>query len=327
MAVVKKIALEEHMSLPETLDDARGFVGGTADWPAFERQILDVGELRIELMDKNGVEFTLVSLNAPAVQAIVDVKKAIDVAKRANDFLAECVARHPRRFAGFAALPMQDPEAAAAELTRCVKQLGFKGALVNGFTQAVVADSVIYYDIPEYRDFWAAVSDLNAPFYLHPRTQIPSRLQDFEGHGWMTGSPWGFAQNTALHALRLCGSDLFERYPNLKIILGHLGERIPYDLWRIDARLKFARRGYQGKRLPGEYFRKHFYITTSGNFSDAAFQCAVAEMGVDHVLFSTDYPFEDMRDASSWFDKLSLNDADRQKIARGNAIALFDLKL
>src|SRR3954464_1250699 len=126
-----KIAFEEHWSLPETLEDSRGFVGGSAQWETFERRILDLGDERLREMDKNGIEYQIVSLNAPAVQAVLDTKQAIDLAKRANDKLAELVGKHPKRFGGFAALPMQDPDAAAAELTRCVKDFGFKGALVN----------------------------------------------------------------------------------------------------------------------------------------------------------------------------------------------------
>ena len=177
-----KIALEEHMSLPETLEDSRSFAGGSGKWDEFARQILDIGDERLKGMDKNGIEFTILSINSPAIQAILDTKKAIEVSRRANDRMAEAVIKHPRRFAAFAALPMQDPDAASKELVRCVKEMGFKGALVNGFTQKDVPDSAIYFDIPEYRSFWSTVSDLDVPFYLHPRMQIPARAKPYEGH-------------------------------------------------------------------------------------------------------------------------------------------------
>jgi 2,3-dihydroxybenzoate decarboxylase len=322
-----KIAFEEHFSLPETLDDSRGFAGGSARWEDFQRQVLDIDEERLRLMDKNGIGYTILSLNAPAVQAILDTQRAIDVSRRANDRIAEAVRKHPQQFGGFAALPMQDPDAAAKELTRCVKELGFKGALVNGFTQKDVADSAIYYDIPAYRDFWSVVQDLDVPFYLHPRTQIPSRAQAYAGHPWLMSSPWGFAVETSIHALRLCGSGLFDQFPRLKLILGHLGEHIPYDLWRIDARMRFSPRGYTGQRYLGEYFKDHFHVTTSGNFCDASFQCCVEVMGVDRMLFSADYPFETMEDAATWFDNTPMDEADRLKIGRTNAIDLFKLQL
>ena len=322
-----KIVFEEHMALPETLEDSRTFVGGSAKWEDFARQILDVGDERIEGMDRNGIEFAILSLNAPAIQGIWDTNKAIETAKRANDYLANAVARHSHRFAGFAALPMQDPDAASKELTRCVKEYGFKGALVNGFTQKGVPDSAVYYDLPEYRSFWATVSELDVPFYLHPRAQLPSRSQNYEGHPWLMSSPWGFAVETSIHALRLCGSGLFDDYPKLKIAIGHLGEHIPYDLTRIDARMRFSPRGYKGKRYLGDYFREHFYITTSGNFCDPSFQCAIKVMGAERMFFSTDYPFERMEDAATWFDRTPLPDAERLQIGRTNAIKLFKLNL
>ncbi len=322
-----KIVFEEHMAIPDTLDDSRTFAEGSGKWDQFARQILDIEDERIARMDSNGIEFAILSLNAPAIQAILDTDTAIEVATRANDHLAEAVAKHPNRFAGFAALPMQDPDAASEELIRSVKDLGFKGALVNGFTQKGVPDSAIYFDIPEYRSFWSTVSELDVPFYLHPRMQIPSRAQPYEGHPWLMSSPWGFAVETSIHALRMCGSGMFDDFPNLKIIVGHLGEHIPYDLWRIDARMRFSRRGYEGKRFLGEYFRDHFYVTTSGNFCDPSFQCALEVMGAARMFFSADYPFEKMEDAADWFDNAPLSDAERLQIGRTNAIKLFNLEL
>jgi 2,3-dihydroxybenzoate decarboxylase len=325
--MIGKIAFEEHMAIEETLEDSRSFAGGSGKWDEFSRQILEMGDERLAGMDRNGIEFTILSLNAPAVQAILDTNKAIEISRLANDRMAEAVAKHPRRFAAFTALPMQDPDAASRELTRCVKELGFKGALVNGFTQKGVPDSAIYYDIQEYRSFWSTVSQLDVPFYLHPRMPIPARAQPYEGHPWLMSSPWGFAVETSIHALRMCGSGMFDQFPNLKIIIGHLGEHIPYDLWRIDARMRFSPRGYAGKLPLGEYFKKHFYVTTSGNFCDPSFQCALEVMGVDRMLFCTDYPFEKMDDAANWFDNTPLSDADRLRIGRTNAIKLFNLNL
>ncbi|MFP6734102.1 MAG: amidohydrolase family protein [Rhodospirillales bacterium] len=322
-----KIAFEEHMAIDETMDDAQVFAGASADWNSFQANILDIGEIRLNHMDKNGIGFTILSLNAPAVQTILDTGEAILISKKANDHLAEQVAKNPDRFAGFAALPMQDPDAAAEELTRCVKDFGFVGALVNGFTQKDAPDSAIYFDIPEYSDFWSVVEDLDVPFYLHPRTQIPSRAQPFEGHPWLLSSPWGFAMETSLHALRMCGSGMFDDHPKLKIVIGHMGEHIPYDLWRIDARMRFSPRGYTGKRPLGEYFLDHFHVTTSGNFSDPTFKCALEVLGPDRLLFSADYPFESMTDAAVWFDNTPISDAEKIQIGRDNAIKLFKLDL
>ncbi|HEX5419073.1 MAG TPA: amidohydrolase family protein [Gammaproteobacteria bacterium] len=323
-----KIAFEEHRAIEETLEQTRAFAGDSAHLQRFNRQILDIGDERLEIMDKTGIEFAILSLNAPGIQAVLDTKRAIELSRKANDRMAEAVVQHPDRFAAFAALPMQDPDAAAAELTRCVKELGFKGSMVNGFTQKDTPDSAIYYDIPEYRGFWAAVAELDVPFYLHPRMQIPSRAQNYAGHTWLMSAPWGFAVETSIHSLRLCGSGLFDDYPSLKICIGHLGENIPFGLWRLDARMRFSPRGYRGNRPLGDYFRDHFHITTSGNFNDPAFRCAFEVLGKDKVYFSADYPFEKMEDAADWFDATATISAEEKlRIGRTNAIELFKLEL
>jgi 2,3-dihydroxybenzoate decarboxylase len=321
----QKIAFEEHCAVEETLEETRAFAGESASFSHFTRQILDLGNERLEGMDRNGIEFAILSLNAPGVQAILDTQRATAVAKKGNDRMAEAVTRHPKRYAALAALPMQDPDAAAAELTRCVK-MGFVGAMVNGFTQKDVPDSAIYYDQPEYRSFWATVAELDVPLYLHPRMQIPSRAQNYQGHPWLMSAPWGFGVETSIHALRLCGSGLFDQYPKLQIVLGHLGECIPFGLWRLDARMRFSPRGYRGRRPLGEYFRQNFHLTTSGNFNDPAFRCTLDVMGRDRVYFSADYPFETMDDAAGWFDSSTvINEAERTKIGRTNASKLFKL--
>jgi 2,3-dihydroxybenzoate decarboxylase len=320
-----KIALEEHWSLPETLDDSRGFVGGSADWSRFERQILELGDERVSEMEKNGIDHQIVSLNAPSVQAVVSTNEAIDLAHRANNTMAILVNKNRKRFSGFAALPMQDPTAAANELERCVKEHGYVGALVNSFTQKDKPDTALYYDLPEYRPFWKKVSELDVPFYIHPRAPLLSKAPEYEGHPWLMSSPWGFAADTAVHSLRLCGSGLFKEYPNLKIVIGHMGEGIPFFLWRIDARMRFSPRGYKGGDFLGETFVKHFWITTSGNFCTPSFQCALSMMGIDKILFSADYPFESNKDAAEWFDGLEIAAADKEKIGRTNAMKLFKL--
>ena len=322
-----KIAFEEHMAIEETLGETKPFAGESGKWDEFTVDILDVAGRRIAYMDQAGIELAILSLNAPGIQAILDPEKAIAVAQKANDRLAKAVADHPDRFRAFAALPMQDPKAAGEELRRCVSELGFKGAMVNGFTQRGIADSAFYYDLAEFRDFWAVVAELNVPFYLHPRMNIPSRSRNYDGHPWLMSAPWGFAVETSIHALRLCGSGLFDDFPNLKIVLGHLGEGIPFGLWRIDARMRFSPRGYRGRRPLGDYFREHFHITVSGNFNDAAFRCTLDELGAEQLYFCSDYPFERMQDAADWFDNTTVVDHPlRQKIGRDNAIRLFGLQ-
>jgi gamma-resorcylate decarboxylase len=281
------------------------------------------------LMDKHGIEMMLLSLNAPAVQAIPDPKQAGDVARRANDYLAEQVAKRPDRFQGFAALPMQDPELAARELRRCVTELGFKGALVNGFSQVRDPNSAVYYDLPQYWPFWAEVEKLDVPFYLHPRNPLPSMAQIYEGHPWLLGPTWAFGQETAVHALRLMASGLFDKHPRLVIILGHMGEGLPYSMWRVDNRNAWVKAPprYPAKKKLAEYFQANFWLTTSGNFRTQTLIDAILEVGADHILFSADWPFENIDHAADWFDAASISENDRIKIGRSNAIRLFKLKM
>lgn len=321
-----KVALEEHFALEETLQDSAGFAP-EADWPELKARLLDIQDRRLREMDANGIEMMLLSLNAPAVQAIPDLKTATDLSRRANDYLAEQVQRRPGRFRGLAALPMQSPIAAARELTRCVKELGFCGALTNGFTQIEGSDAAVYYDLKSYWPFWEEVERLDVPFYLHPRNPLPKDAAIYEGHRWLMGPTWAFGQETAVHALRLMGSGLFDAYPKLNVILGHMGEGLPYSMWRIDNHNKWMREQnrYPAKRKIADYFRENFYLTTSGNFRSQTLIDAMLEIGADRILFSADWPFENIDHASDWFDAAPIAEGDRHKIGRHNAWSLFKL--
>ena len=321
-----KIALEEHFAIPETLMDSAGFVPAK-DWPELESRLLDIQDKRLWQMDEQGVEMMILSLNAPAVQAIPNTKKANEIAVRANDYLAEQVAKRPDRFQAFAALPMQDPDLAIAELDRAVNELGFKGALVNGFSQVGDGQTAVYYDLDRYWPFWAKVEQLDVPFYLHPRNPLATDAKIYAGHEWLLGPTWAFGQETAVHALRLMGSGLFDQYPRLRIILGHMGEGLPYSMWRIDHRNGWVKAPprYKAKKKICEYFNEHFYLTTSGNFRTQTLIDALLEIGADRILFSADWPFENVDHAAQWFDSATISEADRKKIGRDNALRLFKL--
>jgi 2,3-dihydroxybenzoate decarboxylase len=323
-----KIGLEEHFAIPETLQDSAGFVPGDY-WRQLSARLTDIHDNRLREMDAQGMEMMILSLNAPAVQAIPDRAKAIEIAQRANDFLAEQVARRPDRFQAFAALPMQDPDAAARELERCVRILGFKGSLVNGFSQVDTPENCVYYDAPQYAGFWATAESLDMPFYLHPRNPIASWAQIYQDHPWLLGPTWAFGQETAVHALRLMASGLFDRHPRLQIILGHMGEGLPYSMWRVDNRNAWVKvpKAYPAKKPLAEYFQNNFHLTTSGNFRTQTLIDAMLEIGADRILFSTDWPFENIDHAAQWFDSATISEADRQKIGRDNAVRLFKLDL
>src|SRR5690242_17260780 len=317
-----KIALEEHFALPGTIDASYT----SLPTPESRRQIQDLGSGRIAAMDRSGLELCILSESGPAsIQTVLKTSEAVDKSQRSNDYLAEHIAKYPKRLKGFAALPMQDPQVAAQELTRCVKELGFCGALVNGFTQIGEADSAVFYDLPQYRPFWATVQQLDVPFYLHPRFPLATRQQAYEGHAWIAGSAWGFAVETSIHALRLMGSGLFDEYPKLKLILGHLGEGLPFGIWRVDNRISRTSVRPNAKLPIAHYLRENFYITTSGAFRTQALTDVIMEVGADRVLYSVDYPYEDMGEAAQWFDNAPISEPDRLKIAQGNARQLLRL--
>src|SRR5271165_694301 len=320
-----KIALEEHFLLPETAepDSSLGYALFT---PELRAQLQDMGSGRIAEMDRGGVELAILSQPGPGIQAIPQIPQAIAGARRSNDYLAEHIAKNPKRLKGFASLPLQDPQAAAQELTRCIKELGFCGALVNGFSQVGEEDSAVFYDLQQYWPFWETVQQLDVPFYLHPRSPLPKHQPAYEGHAWLTGSIWGFAAETSIHTLRLIGSGLFDEYPKLKVIVGHLGDGLPCNIWRIDNRVARTLGARPKAKQPiGFYLRENFYITTSGNFRTPTLTEVMQEVGAEHVLYSVDYPFEDMAVAADWLDHAGISDADRGKIASGNARKLFRL--
>lgn len=317
-----KIGLEEHFAIAETLSDSRGYLPDET-WTELRDRVLDIHDRRLREMDQHGVEMMILSLNAPAVQAIPEVARATEIARKANDYLAEQVGKRPDRFQGLAALPMQDPERAAQELERCIEDLGFRGALVNGFSQ--IHDAIAYYDLPQYWPFWEVVERLDVPFYLHPRNPLPSHAEIYAGHPWLLGPSWAFGQETAVHALRLMGSGLFDKYPRLTIILGHLGEGLPYGIWRVDHCNGWVpgRHNYPARKQIADYFYANFYLTTSGNFHTQTLLAAMMELGADRILFSVDWPFENVSHAAAWFDTAPISEADRLKIGRTNALNLF----
>jgi len=320
-----KIALEDHFAIDLTIGDSQVYARPEM-WTQLKQNLLDFEHQRLEQMDEWGTALSILSLNSPAVQSIPDPQTAVQVAKRANDILAEQIQRHPTRFGGFAALPMQDPEAAARELERCVTQLGFHGFLVNGFSQVGDEHTVAYYDAPQFADFWNHAAALGKPFYMHPRDPLPGREPIYSDSPWLTGPTWAFAAETSVHALRLMSSGLFDRHPALQMILGHFGEGIPFNVWRIDHILRKGRRGMPCAREIGDYLRENVYITTSGNFRTPTLLSTLLEVGSGRIMYSVDYPFEKHEHAARWFDNCEISENDRRKIGRDNAQRLFGLK-
>ncbi len=312
-----KIALEEHFSIRELLPTSE-------ELEFFDPQVLDViesllpelAEKRLANMDKAGIEIAVLSQTAPGIQAISNSLDASAMARHANDALHTSIELQPRRFKGFAALNLQDIDAACAELKRCVNELGFVGALVNGSTQGE------YLDNPRLDPLWLTLEQLDVPLYLHPglpTNQPASMVKELDG------ATWGWSFDTATHALRLIVKGVFDKHPNAKVILGHMGENLPFYLWRLDSRYLSTRYRNDISTTPSAVFRRNFFITTSGVCDDAALQCSISTLGPERIMFSTDYPYEDIELAGRWMDQAMIDPLAKTMICRDTARTLLRL--
>jgi len=328
-----KIALEEHFStdLNNTYRDAKSEESrnGIEYSRDIEKRLLDA-ELCLREMDRAGIEMSIISLTSPGVQSVIDPRKATELARSANEYAASVIRRYPGRFSAFAAVALQDPRGAADELERAVHQFGFKGALISGYTNVGPNESVQYLDEEPVREFWAKVSELDVPVYLHPREPLQSQRRSIQGYPELAGTAWATTYETASHALRLMLSGLFDQYPSVQVILGHLGEGLPYILPRTQDRLDVqydGARGAKAMRRPSHYLANNFWLTTSGYYHTKPFLEAIEQIGEDRVLFSVDYPYEQMSSAARWFDDAQFSNALKLKVGRENANRLFGLKL
>jgi 2,3-dihydroxybenzoate decarboxylase len=317
---VRKIALEEHVMFPDFVD----YLAETKQNipPSLFDKVVpilsDFGDRRLEVMDQNGVDYVVLSIAGPGVQIEPDTAKATRLARSANDRLAAEVQKRPTRYGGFAHLALQDPKGAADELERCRRDLKFAGALINGETLG------IYLDDPRYDMFWERVSALKASIYLHPgnpQTMAPA----YAGHPELWGPTWNWAAETCTHALRLIFRGTFDRYPDARLILGHMGETLPIQRWRLDSRYPISNHRSTIQKKPSDYLRSNIFVTTSGVCSDAALRCAMDELGAHNVMFSIDYPFEDTKTACNWIDSAKVSVVERAAVTHGNASALIRL--
>jgi 2,3-dihydroxybenzoate decarboxylase len=321
MTHTPKIALEEHFMHPDFFEYF-GKTSGNISPALFGKAreaLLDFGDRRLEGMDKIGVEKSILSLAGPGVQAEKRVVTAVRLARKVNDYLGEEMAKRPTRYGGFAHLAVQDPKAAADELERCIKDLGMQGAMINGQTGGT------YLDDDRYAPLWERVSDLGVPVYIHPNNP-PEQVAMYHDHPELWGPVWSWTVETATHALRLVFSGTFDRFPNAKLILGHMGETLPYLLWRLDSRWEISNRGaMQLEMAPSAYFQRNVWATTSGVCADAPLRCALDTLGADRVMFAVDYPFEKPEEAGEWIEAAPISDAERKAVCFDNAANLLKL--
>jgi 2,3-dihydroxybenzoate decarboxylase len=309
------ITLEEHYWDRELAATYSGF-DGSRD-PEIVKRLYDLDELRIKEMDESGVDIQVLSHAAPATQKLSG-DGAVALARQVNDRLAAAVTAHPMRLAGFAALPTSDPRAAADELERTVN-LGFKGAMIHGLANGLFLDDKRFWPI------FARAEKLDVPIYLHPSVPHPAVLDAYykdyvKDFPMLIRAAWGYTAETATQGIRLVLSGIFDTHPKLKIILGHLGETLPFLMHRVDEAL--SRPGAKAVRFR-EVFSNNFWITTSGFFSNPALLCCVMEMGVDRILFSVDWPFVANAPGTRWMESVPLSDEDKIKILSGNAKRLL----
>ena len=326
------IALEEHYTVPRIVAGIspeaivrRGFPGPDFVWAQTTKrqELADLGEARIADMDASGISLQVLSVAGPGAD-LVPGAAGIALARAYNDALAEACERYPTRYRGFAHLPMHSPDAAADELERTVRDLGFCGVLVNGATDGRFLDD------PAFEPILARAEALDLPIYIHPGIPVPAvRNAYFDGlpgnfSFTMALSAWGWHAETAIHVLRLVLSGALDRHPKLKIVIGHMGEALPFMLDRIDettaneAKARLARSVRQT-------ILDQVWITTSGFFTMVPFMAALMSFGVDRILFSVDYPFASNARARAFLDALPVSPADRAKIAHGNADGLLRL--
>jgi gamma-resorcylate decarboxylase len=328
--VDNKWELEEHFSTGENNKywDSAGEAArnGKTLTDYVESRLFDV-EDRVRLMDATGIERSIVSLTSPGIQSVTDVGAAIELARNTNDLVREqYVDKHPDRLSMFACIPTQDPDAAAGELERAVRDLGAVGVMVNGYTNIGDNQTGRYLDHPSFAPLWSTLAELDVPLYLHPREPLPSQTLIYEGYPSLVGSAWGFGHETGTHAVRLMLSGLFDDHPNVQVILGHLGEGLPFLLPRLEHRLDKQRDGVGlggARQKVSYYFSNNFYLTTSGHFHTRALVNAISEIGVERVMFSADYPYETMEEAAAWFDTSLLCHNDALRVGRENARRLF----
>jgi predicted TIM-barrel fold metal-dependent hydrolase len=325
---MRTIAIEEHFTTPMyrqnvPANEFRNFYltsRGEQLGHDIVAELADLGQRRIAAMDAAGIDVQVLSFGSPGPQGF-GKDLAIPMARDANDRLHETMKAHPGRFEGFAALPTADPEAAADELERCVKKLGFCGTMIHGHQQGEFLDEKKYWIIFE------RAQALGVPIYLHPTLAHPDALKSyFRGYEELARAGWGFAIDTSCHFLRIVFAGVFDAYPRLKIILGHLGEGLPFAMHRLDDHTgpAAARRGLA--KRPLEYLRDNLLVTTSGNWYEPAFVCTLLALGADNILFAADWPYEANKTAAGFLAKISISDDDREKIAHRNAERVLRLR-
>ena len=338
-AKLRRIATEEAFSIPEVAKELQKVArapGESSDLPLvkgiydaqpgygnlkFLEGLLDLEGRRLREMDEYGVDMHLLSLTAPGVQ-MFDADTACELAALANDRLAEVVGRHPRRFAGLAAFAPQSAARAAKEMERAINKLKLNGFIVNSHTHSE------YYDDPKFWPILEAAEALDRCIYIHPRGPSDGLKGPLQHYG-MDSAMWAYGVEVGTHAVRMMAAGVFDRFPKLKICIGHMGEAVHFWIWRItfmNSRAQAIGRAPKTQLTMEEYFRRNFVITTSGVEDPLALEYSIKKIGADNVLFAIDYPYQPTAPAVAFMDSAPISDADRAKIYHQNAERIFHIK-
>lgn len=283
-------------------------------------KLLDFDEIRLADMDKSGVSMHLLSLTMPGVQ-VFETGKAIELAQLANDRLKETITRRPDRFAGLACFAPQDPVAAAKEMERSINKLKLNGFIVNSHTNNE------YLDNPKFFPLLEAAEALDAPLYIHPRAPSDGMAMPFRDYR-IEGAAWGYGVETSTHILRMIFAGIFDRFPKLQVVIGHMGEALPFWLWRLDFMgTPGARAGRKNALKPSEYFQRNIAITTSGVEDPLALRFCIEKIGVERIMWAIDYPYQPTPSSISFIETAPLSESERMKVAHGNAERIFKIKV
>lgn len=327
----RRIATEEAFATAEQLAALRELIGATKHYDPdvflagmqtsgsqLTQRLLDLDEERLRIMDQSGISMAVLAMTSTGVQQF-EADKAAHIAQLGNDRLAEAIKRHPDRYAGLATIPVQDPKRAVKEMERAITKLKFNGVMINSHTNGEYLDEQKYWPILE------AAAGLDATVYIHPRAPSPAMAAPYRKYQ-LEHAIWGYAVEVGLHAVKLIMSGVFDKYPNLRIVIGHMGENIPYALYRLD----WMHRHFSFDRpklelTPGEYFRRNFFITTSGVNWLPALELCIKVLGADNVMWAVDYPYQETVEATQWLNDATISEEDKQKIFHGNAERVFKI--
>ena len=326
-----KIAFEEHFGTPELMGLRKEMLtkrGMFINLPPEELKrtanlACDIEQFRIPSMEKSGIKLQVLQGGSNGIEGIENPQTALEKAKAFNDTIADVVARYPDKFLGLAILPLQDPELAAREYERCTTELGLRGIASPGFR----INDGLFLDDKIFEPVFKVLEDYHGLFYLHPtETPIEQTELYYKNCSVLNGPTWSWGVDTATSLMRLIFNGVFDRFPGTRVLVGHMGEMIPYSLWRMNNRWKIMSAESCNQKQPSDYFKENIYITTSGNLSPAAMKCAIEAIGSDRILFGVDYPFEPIEEAAEYIDTVDIEQEDRENICYKNAEKLLNMK-